>query len=282
MKKWKRLTVLLLCLLFVQSPIMNLTLPVQAAAVVKTGLKKENGKYYFYNAKGEKIKNQWKSIKTNGVAYRYYFGSNGAAFMGTKTVPLLKKISGRYYAFNAMGRAVTNAWKNIKDASGVTYRYYFGSDGAAYMGTKNAPLLQMIKGEYYAFNAAGRAVTNAWKNIKGRLYFFGANGAAAFGPLNKRLTGVYVSRNTFYYFNKTGTYNAAVSKQLRQASQRNKPASALKNLLNRYAAGKPREEIYDGSCYGDGKDIIWEYSNFMVGVFRPRKGADIVVSIAAK
>jgi hypothetical protein len=101
----------------VQAPVLSLSEPVTVeAAAVKNGLKKENGKYYYY-VNGTKVKNTWKTVKTtsNGktVSYKYYFGSNGAAYAG-KTVygvrtPVIKKINGKVYAFDVNGRMATGA-----------------------------------------------------------------------------------------------------------------------------------------------------------------------------
>lgn len=257
MKKWKKLMALLLCLLFVLPSGLNPA--VQADAASKSGLVKENGKYYFYNSKGAKVKSKWKSVKAaNGTSYRYYFSKDGAAYMGTKTTPLLKKIGGNYYAFNSQGRAITNAMKKING----NY-YYFGSKGAAVTGKINAGMM-----------------VPAVKKIGGKTYGFDAEG--------KRIYGVYVIldknyKSYFYYFNtKTGVFDAAVSHKLRVASAEGKPAGVLKGLLAPYA-GQPKEEVYEEGCYGDGKDVVWTYQNFMVGVFRPRNGSgDIVVSISVK
>ena len=106
-KKWKRMLVLLLCLLFVQAPALRLVSPMQAAAASKSGLTVKKGNYYFYNAKGVKIKNKWKKIKGS----YYYFGSNGAAVKGKKemgvSVPAVKKIDGKKYAFDPEGRRMS-------------------------------------------------------------------------------------------------------------------------------------------------------------------------------
>ena len=92
MKKtsWKvALLLLMFCLLFSGS----------AFAAGKKGLVKSGGKYYYYQS-GRRIKNKWKSVKVNGVTYRFYFGSNSAAYSGKKAKPAIKKIQGATYAFD--------------------------------------------------------------------------------------------------------------------------------------------------------------------------------------
>ena len=98
---------LMLCLLFVQTPALHLTAPLQAAAAAKSGLTKEKGNYYFYNAKGVKIKNKWKKVKGS----YYYFGANGAAVKGKKEmgmlVPAFKTIARKKYAFDSEGKRMS-------------------------------------------------------------------------------------------------------------------------------------------------------------------------------
>lgn len=209
MKKWKKILAVLLCLLFVQAPVLSLTEPVTVeAAAVKSGLKKEKGKYYFY-VKGNKVKNTWRTIKVK---------SNG------KT---------------------------------ISYRYYFGKDGAAYMGKKvngvNVPIVRKVNGKYYAFGTSARMVK-----------------------------GIYVINDKFWAFNsKTGVYEPGTSKQLRKASAYEKSAATLKLLLTKFI-GKPGKSETLDSCYGDGKDMLYYYPNFMVNTFKNTKGKEIVLGIFAR
>lgn len=204
MKKWKKILALVLCLMFIQAPIVNIIQPVTVeAAAVKKGLKKEGGKYYFYD-KGKRVKNTWKTVKVkkNGkiVSYRYYFGKNGAAYAGRLVyglrTPAVKKINGKYYGFGISGR--------------------------------------MIK-------------------------------------------GTYVINDKFFVFNsKTGVGDAARSKQLRKASAYQKDASALRKML-----GKPKKTQVMDSCYGDGKDVLLTYPTFCVSLFRNTSGKEIVLGISS-
>ena len=77
------------------------------AATAKSGLKKENGKYYYY-VKGRKLKNKWKVLKRSGKYYRYYFGKDGAAYAGKKgydgNIHKVAKIDGSYYGFDRLGQ----------------------------------------------------------------------------------------------------------------------------------------------------------------------------------
>ncbi len=273
MKKWKKVLVFLICLLFVQAPAVHLTAPVQAAARTKTGLVKENGKYYFYNSNGAKVKSKWKSVKAaNGKTYRYYFSSDGSALTGTRTAPLLKKIGGKYYAFNSQGRAITNAWKSIKDKNGKASRYYFDENGAAYMGSTVSgaviPNVVKIGAKQYAFGADAKMVTGVWVIPE---------------KDPDKPDGYDLSKAQFYAFNfSNGAYNAKVSSSLNAVAVTGAHASILQARLSPYA-GKPKKETQGESCFGDGTDVLWTYSNFQVSVFHPRNGqAEQVQGVSPK
>lgn len=210
MKRWKKILALLLCLCFVQAPLASVSMPIVAEAAAKSGLKKESGKYYYYSA-GKKIKNKWKTIKSteNGktVKYRYYFGSNGAAYAGRVIgdgilVPTVKKISGKYYGFDQYGH--------------------------------------MLKGLYV-------------KN--GKFYVFDSN---------------------------TGVCDQTLSRKLRAAAKEGTQSSTLISLLKKQV-GKPiKKQTGLASCYGDGTDQIYSYSGFDVQLFKDRKTKKVtVVSVVA-
>ena len=145
MKKWKKLILLLACLMFTQLSAEMLTTPVMVeAATVTSGLKKENGKYYYYY-KGKKVKNTWKTV--NG--YRYYFGSNDAAYAGKveygEKVFAYKKISGKYYGFDKYAR--------MQKGDYVRYGkiYSFNKKNGVYDSKRTAVLRKAAK---YETNAA--------------------------------------------------------------------------------------------------------------------------------
>ena len=68
------------------------------AATVKQGLVKVKNKYYYYNAKGKKVKNKWVTVKVKGKKQKYYFNKKGAALTGTAAV------KNRLYGFDKKGR----------------------------------------------------------------------------------------------------------------------------------------------------------------------------------
>lgn len=173
-----------------------------AKKTVKKGLKKENGKYYYYK-NGKKVKNKWVTIKSGKTKYKYYFGKNGAAYMGKKeygvSVPAVKKIGKYYYGFDTRGR--------------------------------------MIKGTYY---------------INGKFYTFSSS------------TGKMSSTNT---------------KKLRSASKYRANYATLKKLLSKLGVKPKKTEYFGYSCYGDGEDGLVTYKNFKVSVFKNTKGKVIVLGV---
>ena len=65
---------------------------VTAYAAEKSGLTKENGRYYFYRS-GKAVTKKWKTIKKN----TYYFGEDGAAVTGWKTLKKGRKYNVFYF-----------------------------------------------------------------------------------------------------------------------------------------------------------------------------------------
>lgn len=201
MKRLKKVLVMILCLLMIQIPSTAVSQPcsVQAAAV-KSGLKYENGKYYYYQ-NGSKIKSKWKTVTT-------------------------------------------------KDSKGkkVSYRYYFGKDGAAYAGKKRS-------GVTYCFTV---------KKIGTKSYGFDYKG--------RMLKGIYVSnQEKFYVFDsKTGVYNAAQSSKLNKAAVYNKSSETLRSLLK---SRKPVKTESSSSCFFQGgKDIVITYDHYIINYSRNKAG----------
>lgn len=192
MKKWIKILAVVLCLCFLQTPVMeSVTSVTEVQAAVKKGLKKEKGKYYYYS-KGKKVKNTWKSIKV----------------------------------------------KNKRTKKTVTYRYYFGKNGAAYQGGSKW-------GEPYL----------SVKTIKGQKYGFDKNA--------RMVKGDYVSKGSFWCFNsKNGRYDAKRTQRLRSVSKEHSSAASLFALI-----GKPKKRTPVPGCYGDGQEYELEYTNFRVVTF---------------
>ncbi len=121
-----------------------------AATAKKTGLYKENGKYYYYK-NGRKIKNKWKNITVSGKVRRYYFQADGSACTS------VAKIDGTYYCFSKLGRLCRYSTNRLVTAG--KYQYCPDKNGKCQTGW-----LLIGKKLYYA-SAKGRIQTS--KTIDG-------------------------------------------------------------------------------------------------------------------
>lgn len=275
MRNWKKAVAGALCLMMLETPAV-LTKPAEVFAAeaaventvetpaLKEGLVKENGKFYFY-VKGVKQKSCWKDIeRVSGgktVTSRYYFSRSGEALAAAKGQgTLVKKIGSKYYGFDIYGRMIKNSFRTVKvKKKGKTsvYRYYFGSNGAAYAG-------KMISG------------TNeiAVKKVGKKYYGFSADG--------KMARGNWVKGNKLYAFHpKTGVYDAAKTKKLRKAAGYEKDASSLRALLGRPKKSKAVEGCYRPASVGS--EVILYYDNFMVDIFRySATGKEIVIGVMGR
>lgn len=119
MRKWLKSKGVMLTLavaLAVGAPLSVVQNPVEVSAkAVKKGLKKEKGKFYFYE-KGKKIKNQWKTVGKK----KYYFKNDGAAAVGWNKIGkkayyfddkavMVKKKTVHKVKLNAKGEAALSA-----------------------------------------------------------------------------------------------------------------------------------------------------------------------------
>ena len=93
----------------------------EGTETVKNGLKKEGGKYYFYE-NGKKVKRTWKKI--NGK--RYYFTSKYFAATGSF------KVNGKLYVFLANGQLATPSKASIVNVGSSSY--YVSKSGVAATG----------------------------------------------------------------------------------------------------------------------------------------------------
>lgn len=89
--------------------------------VVKNGLKKEGGKYYYY-VNGKKVKRTWKTV--NGK--RYYFTSKYFAATGCF------KVSGKLYVFQTNGQLIRPSKPSVVSVGSASY--YVDKNGVAATG----------------------------------------------------------------------------------------------------------------------------------------------------
>lgn len=272
MKKVRSLMLILfLCLACAQVPMFQ---PVSVeAAATKSGLKKENGKYYYY-VKGTKVTNTWKTVNSK----KYYFGSTGAAYAGTASAPKVQKIDGAYYAFDQYARALVSTTKVIN-----TFKCSFSSTGMLTGVVK-------VSGKYYYWAGKNKALNVfktvdqviSGKNYRYTYYFGGKNGAAVSGSVDsiygvrnillkkingytygfsekaRRISGIWCVSGKLYSFAKNGKYDSAASTKLRNAAKYGANAKTLLDLL-----GTPKKKIQETGCMG-GVDILYTYAHIQV------------------
>lgn len=118
MKNWKKVLAAVLCLTCTPVPAMTLAQPETVeAAEVKQGVRKENGKYYYYE-NGKKLKNTWKTVtipkKGGAKVIRCYYGKDGAAYKGKNqygtNTPKIAKINGKTYGFGTDCHMLTGTY----------------------------------------------------------------------------------------------------------------------------------------------------------------------------
>ena len=123
--------------------------------LAKGWVKEAEGLYYYEDAEGMKVYNEWKKDPdpNTGEVKFYYLGDDG--YMVTNT---LVETDGKFYWCGADGAKVINQWVQVpaddedKDAYDVEYRWYrFDSKGQAICGKKAT-----VEGESYFFNNDGK------------------------------------------------------------------------------------------------------------------------------
>lgn len=226
----------------------------------------------------------------------------------------LKREGSKYYYY-VNGVKVTNTWKTVSYTSNgktVSYRYYFGANGAAYAGRKyngvNMPIVKKIGNYYYAFNIYGRMLKNTFATVyverNGKVYeykyYLRSNGTAYVGTKDiwgqtvptvrkignyyygfdlygRVIKGTYVIKNQFYYFISDGRMNVSRTRNLRLASKQGTDAAAIRKLL-----GNPKKVETSPSCYagGDGIDERLYYNGFTVSLFKYNDGREIVLGVS--
>lgn len=156
----------------------NQTSGAKKATTPKNILKKEKGKLYYYNGKGKRIQNCWKTIKKK----RYYFQADGSAAVGcvkigktrylfSKKGVLLKngfhKVLGKTYYADSKGIAATG-WRTIG-----SNRYHFLKNGVMQTGWYH------VGAKSWYFSKKNGAMLTGWHKISNKSYYFGSDGKLA-------------------------------------------------------------------------------------------------------
>ena len=226
--------------------------PTSNAAEKKTGWTKAGNTWYYYDAKGNQVKNAWvgsywvgsdgKMVTNSWVdGGKYYVGSQGYWVKDAKKpadaqkTPEKKtgwtKTGNSWYYYDAQGNQIKNDWVGSywigSDGKMVTDRwvdggkYYVGSQGwwvkdavkkTGWTQTGNTWYLydnegNIVKNRWsgnYWLGSDGKMVTNSW--VDGGKYYVGADGkwvSDALKPGENR-KGWTKAGSTWYYFNDKG------------------------------------------------------------------------------
>lgn len=206
---------------------------VSAASQTYTGWDQEEGYWYYYK-NGIKKKGwlEWKGkkyflSKTSGRMYRglrkiskkiYYFDSSGA-MLADRWV----KAKGDWYYIGTDGVGLVNKWKTTNGR-----RYRLGSDGVMLTGLtkvgKKTYYLNpqdtvengvsypigcrrsgsfRISGNWYYFQADGVMLTDSWKKLSGKYYYYGGDGKRKVGWLTLDGNRYYLKSNGVMAVNET-------------------------------------------------------------------------------
>lgn len=165
-----------------------------AVVTPNTGWFSENGKYYYIDDDGDRMKGfhiiggntyyfdsngyrvtGWQNLEVS----RYYFQSDGVMSKGRT------KIGNKTYYFNVKGWMLTGFIK-----SGNT-RYYANRKGVLQSGWKK------VSGKWYFFNNVDKRALTGMHKINGKYYYFGPKGVMK--------TKWVMDGNDWYYFNSDGS-----------------------------------------------------------------------------
>ena len=137
-------------------------------AVKKSGLVKENNKYVYYDKKGNKLKNKWKTIKKS----RYYFKADGTAAVGGTKI-------GKYiYVFDLQGRLIKPSKSKIVTVGKSSYyvnknghatKGYFKIGKKLYRGDSKGRLTKNKTVSNITFTSKGYAKSNLNSKLKMKL-----------------------------------------------------------------------------------------------------------------
>lgn len=223
----------------------------------------ENGKKYFYNETGEKVKNE---VFSYGGNY-YYADKNGI-------IPEMKliKFDGEVYYAHEGGKLVVNDFMNVQEGK-ATNRYYFNSEAKAqkngvftakkdnkkYYADKNGviPVMKLFKynNEWYYAHEKGCLVVNDFMNVQSgkttNRYYFGGDGKAVHNGIFTIKSGKHAG--TYYADPSTAVVPVmkllTINKELYYAHEKGR---FVKNDFMNVQSGKTTNRYYFG---GDGKAV---------------------------
>ncbi len=199
--------------------------------------KKENGTYVWYKNNGKKLTSEWFPEKKVGFVKKgkttYCYKKNGKIYKGWLTIG-----KDKYYV-TPQGKVLMSKWissggkKYFASKTGKLYRSCLVKIGSYYYGFNSKGVMLTGKSKvngktYYFYKSTGRMVKKAFVTIKGKKYYFGANGVLGnkvwvknyyinssgyvatntwvgdkyVGSDGHPVTGLQKIKGTYYFFNK--------------------------------------------------------------------------------
>lgn len=165
--------------------------------VIKTGMVITNaGKSYYVDEKGNVV-HGWMKLTIDGNTDWFFFSTGDGQMTDPSSVTTTVdadgkskwRTTGSMTFYFPQDKSVAKGFKDIKDAAGTKYRYYFESN----IGKMEKGTFDVGKDTYYA-NAEGRLLLNSWNSENDK--FFNSSG--------KMVKGFYTINKKTYYFYENG------------------------------------------------------------------------------
>ncbi len=160
MKLFKKICATLILILSFQILMIGAVPADETYAQEADGLVQEGNKFFFYE-NGQMVRKKWKTIVTDGVKYKYYFGKNGAAYSASKlfddvyNVKIIK-IKKKKYGFDSNSHCVSaGVYVNSR------YQLIAFGKGGVYSEKKTKKLRNALK----TYSVTGKTSKKLYKQV---------------------------------------------------------------------------------------------------------------------
>lgn len=214
MKKLKKMLLMLLTIAVVFTSFTGLAMAGESGVAATEGqtissegsLKKENGKWYYYDSNGKLVRKPgWYKIGNGaglGISAWHYIGEDGAAYEGWH------KISNKWYYF-----LCSPYTGNMVEDDSIVYKgasYAFDKKGAMITGWSRITDEDLEITIWVYADKSGKLAKNGWHNINGKWYFFGQSDDYSGPVLREKWSGINMrtgwikTRGKWYHLAKSG------------------------------------------------------------------------------